>query len=210
MIVSLTGTLIATTPTTVVLDVNGVGFELGISASTARALPATGEAGVTLLVRMVVREDALALYGFATAEERVLFDKLCAISGVGPKLALSVLSTFSAEALAEVVAAKDATRMATVPGVGKKLAGRMLLELESAFARDTELQGLLHTGDRSAGDAPGAASATGTEAEVISALLSMGFTPQEATLAVEGHEDAGATTTEAMVAYALRKLGGGI
>ena len=201
MIVSLTGTLIATTPTTVVLDVNGVGFELGISASTARALPATGEA---------VREDALALYGFATAEERVLFDKLCAISGVGPKLALSVLSTFSAEALAEVVAAKDATRMATVPGVGKKLAGRMLLELESAFARDTELQGLLHTGDRAAGDAPGAASATGTEAEVISALLSMGFTPQEATLAVEGHEDAGATTTEAMVAYALRKLGGGI
>ena len=120
MIVQLTGTLVEVTPSRVVMDVGGVGYELGVSSTTAAALPHVGEAGVTVLARMIVREDAMELYGFATREERALFDQLRAISGVGPKLALSVLSTFSPATLAQVVIAQDAARMAQVPGVGRK------------------------------------------------------------------------------------------
>ena len=129
MIVQLTGTLVEVLPSRVVLDVGGVGYELGVSSTTAASLPHAGEAGVTVLTRMIVREDAMELYGFATREERALFDQLRAISGVGPKLALAVLSTFTASQLATVVAAEDAARMAQVPGVGKKKASRLLVEL---------------------------------------------------------------------------------
>ena len=116
MIVRLTGTLVEVLPTHVVLDVNGVGYELGVSANTAASLPPTGEAGVTLLTRLIVREDAMELYGFSTREERALFDRLVAISGVGPKLALSVLSTFKPQELATVVATEDVGRMSQVSG----------------------------------------------------------------------------------------------
>ena len=125
MIVQLTGTLVEVLPTHVVLDVGGVGYELGVSSSTAAALPQAGEAGVTVLTRLIVREDAMDLYGFATREERALFDRLVAISGVGPKLALSVLSTFSPAQLATVVATQDIGRMAQVPGVGKRKGRRL-------------------------------------------------------------------------------------
>ena len=104
MIVQLTGTLIEALPTHAVLDVQGVGYEVGISYNTASELPSVGTPGVTLLTRMVVREDAMELYGFTSREERTLFDRLVAISGVGPKLALSVLSTFKPAALADAVA----------------------------------------------------------------------------------------------------------
>ena len=124
MIVQLTGTLVEVMPTYAVIDVGGVGYEVGISHNTAAELPSVGTAGVTVLTRMVVREDAMELYGFMSREERTLFDRLIAISGVGPKLALSVLSTFKPAALATVVATQDANRMAQVPGVGKRKAQR--------------------------------------------------------------------------------------
>lgn len=213
MIVQLTGTLVEVTPGQVVLDVAGVGYELGVSAATAADLPAVGSPGVTLLVRMVVREDSLTLFGFSSREERSLFDRLCAISGVGPKLALSVLSTFTPSQLAGVVAAQDSTLMAKVPGVGKRLAGRLLLELEGVFAKDAQLVGLA-TAARVAGEgfaptmplvAPAGASAV--EADVTGALLAMGFTEQEASLALEGHEDAGALDVKSALEFALRRLG---
>ena len=119
MIVQLTGTLVSVLPTRVVIDVGGVGYELGVSSTTAAALPPVGEAGVTILTRMIVREDAMELYGFATREERALFDQLRAIVGVGPKLALSALSTFTPAQLAQVVSTQDISRMAQVPGVGR-------------------------------------------------------------------------------------------
>ena len=125
MIVQLTGTLLEVLPTHVVLDVGGIGYELGVSSSTAAALPQVGEAGVTILTRLIVREDAMDLYGFSTREERALFDRLRAISGVGPKLALAVLSTFSPAQLATVVATQDIGRMAQVPGVGKRKGQRL-------------------------------------------------------------------------------------
>ena len=210
MIVQLTGILLEVLPTHVVLDVGGIGYELGVSSSTAAALPQVGEAGVTILTRLIVREDAMDLYGFSTREERALFDRLRAISGVGPKLALAVLSTFSPAQLATVVATQDIGRMAQVPGVGKRKGQRLLVELEGVFTKDAELRGLVGLEQptlTTAASAP--VPAASVAAEATDALLSMGFSPQEAELALEGHEEAGATTIEKALSYALKRLGGG-
>ena len=210
MIVQLTGILLEVLPTHVVRDVGGIGYELGVSSSTAAALPQVGEAGVTILTRLIVREDAMDLYGFSTREERALFDRLRAISGVGPKLALAVLSTFSPAQLATVVATQDIGRMAQVPGVGKRKGQRLLVELEGVFTKDAELRGLVGLEQptrTTAASAP--VPAASVAAEATDALLSMGFSPQEAELALEGHEEAGATTIEKALSYALKRLGGG-
>ena len=211
MIVQLTGTLLEMLPTHIVLDVGGVGFELGVSSTTAASLPHVGESGVTVLARMVVRDGSMELYGFATREERALFDQLRAISGVGSKLALSVLSTFSPAALAQIVATQDTARMAQVPGVGRKKASRLIVELSDVFSKDAELRGLVGLSSPDAASLPlaTAAAGAGVEADAAEALLSMGFTSQEAELALEGHADAGATSVEQVLAYALRRLGSG-
>jgi Holliday junction DNA helicase RuvA len=209
MIVQLSGTLVAVSPSSVVLDVGGVGYELGVSATTAASLPEVGTPGVTLLTRLVVREGDIRLYGFARHEERSLFDALCQVSGVGPKLALAALSTFTVGELAQIALAGDAKRMSAVPGVGKKLASRLVLELQNAFEGDAELRGLAGL---SAADVPADAQPTtqdGLVAEVTAALLQMGFTPQEAKLALDGLEDSGAATESAALSYALKRLGGG-
>ena len=208
MIVYLTGTLLEATPSTVVLDVGGVGYELGISATTAASLPEVGSAGVSLFVRMVVREGAVDLYGFSTRDERTLFDKLVGISHVGPKLALSVLSTFSPAGLVAVVAADDVAGMSRVPGVGKKTASRLIMELTDVFAKDPSLSGLAADAASPSVAKDAAPVASSVETDVMEALLSMGFTSQEAELALEGHEEAGAATVEKALAYALRRLGG--
>ena len=210
MIVQLTGTLVEAMPTYIVLDVGGVGFELGVSSNTVASLPSIGEAGVTVFTRMVVREEAMELYGFARREERALFDRLIAISRVGPKLALAVLSTFTPVQLATVVAAQDVTRMSQVPGVGKKSAQRLLVELEGVFAKDAELRGLV--GLEHAVQAPvlpSSAASVDLSSEATDALLSMGFTPQEAQLALEGLDDAGVRSIEQALSFALRRLGKG-
>ena len=211
MIVQLTGTLLEVLPTHIVLDVGGVGFELGVSSTTAASLPHVGESGVTVLVRMVVRDDAMELYGFATREERALFDQLRAISRVGSKLALAILSTFSPSALAQVVTMQDAARMAQVPGVGRKTASRLIVELSDVFSKNAELRGLVGLSSPDAASLPlgPAAAGAGVEADATEALLSMGFTSQEAELALEGHAEAGAVSVEQVLAYALRRLGSG-
>ena len=209
MIVQLTGTLVEVTPSQVVLDVNGVGYLLGVSGLTASSLPAVGTERVTVLTRMAVRENDVTLYGFSSREERALFDRLVAVSGVGPKVALSVLSTYSPQQLYEVVTAEDARLMARVPGVGKKTAERLVLELKGVFTKDAELFGLvggegLFAPDTRGTSAPGVAS---VDDDVTSALLSMGFTAREIELALAGREEAGATSLEAAVAYALKRMG---
>ena len=211
MIVQLTGTLLEVLPSRIVLDVGGVGYELGVSSTTAAALPHVGEAGVTVLARMIVREDAMELYGFATRDERALFDQLRAISGVGPRLALAVLSTFTPAALAQIVTAQDASRMAQVPGVGRKKASRLIVELSDVFSKNAELRGLVGLSEPDAASLPlsQAAASAGVESDATEALLSMGFTSQEAALALEGHAEAGAVTIEQVLAYALRRLGSG-
>ncbi len=207
MIVQLTGTIVELFPTHAVIDCMGVGYELGISAITASQLPAVGTSGVTVLTRLIVREDAQELYGFATREERALFDQLRAISGVGPKLALAVLSTFTPAQLATVVTTQDAARMALVPGVGRKKATRLLVELSDVFQKNAELKMLVGLTE-----APGAASSAPSNApasEAADALLSMGFTSAEVELALDGAAEAGVSSTKDLLSYALKRLGGG-
>ena len=207
MIVQLTGTIVELFPTHAVIDCRGVGYELGISTLTAQALPAVGTSGVTILTRLIVREDAQELYGFATREERALFDQLRAISGVGPKLALAVLSTFTPAQLATVVVTQDAGRMAQVPGVGRKKASRLLVELSDVFSKNIELKQLVGLTD--ALPAPKESVRDVPAQEAADALLSMGFTSAEVALALEGAAEAGIASTKDMLSYALRRLGGG-
>src|SRR4249920_1506819 len=129
MIGRLSGRLAAKNPPQVVVDVAGVGYEVDVPLSTFYNLPATGDPE-TLHTHLVVREDAHVLYGFATLEERAAFRKLIRISGVGARAALSVLSGLSVSDLAQAVTLQDTARLTKVPGIGKKTAERLLLELK--------------------------------------------------------------------------------
>lgn len=212
MISQLTGALVEVLPSQVVMDVGGVGFLMGVSANTAAQLPAVGTSGVTLQTRLLVKENSLELYGFSSQDERAVFDRLIAVSGVGPKLALAVLSTFSPASLATIVQLQDVTRMSQVPGVGRKKAQRLLVELQDVFAKDATLRGLVGLTEPAPGPAAGSALPQTDEsmvAEATSALLSMGFTPQEAELALKDHQEAQVDTLEKLLAFALRRLGGG-
>lgn len=204
MISQLSGVLVEAVPSAIVIDVHGVGFELGISGTTAASLPPVGEE-VRVYTRMVVREDSCTLFGFASKDERTMFDRLVAVSGVGAKLALAILSMFSAGQLYTVVMAEDAKAMATVSGVGKKTAQRLILELKSVFAKDKSLVAAEVPSVALPLDvaAPQASSAID---DATAALLSMGFTPAEVTLALEGYDGAG-MRVEDLLGAALRRLG---
>src|SRR4030095_5193809 len=138
MIGRLQGVLADKNPPQIVVDCNGVGYEVDVPMSTFYNLPAAGEK-VTLLTHMVVREDAQLLYGFGSSGEREAFRQLIKISGVGPRTALSVLSGMSVADIAEAVTAQDAGRLVKVPGIGKKTAERLLLELKGKFGPDLGL-----------------------------------------------------------------------
>jgi len=166
----LSGTLLEKHPPQIVIDVNGVGYEVDVPMSTLYNLPATGER-VTLLTHFAVREDAQQLYGFLTAAERDTFRQLIRISGVGPKLALAVLSGLSVADLAQAVALQEAGRLTKIPGVGKKTAERLLLELKGKLA--DEIVGA--TG----------ATARGVGGDVLNALIALGYSEKEAALAVK-------------------------
>ncbi|MBI4808434.1 MAG: Holliday junction branch migration protein RuvA [Nitrosomonadales bacterium] len=166
MIGRLSGTLLEKNPPQILLDVQGVGYEVDVPMSTFYNLPALNEK-VVLHTHFVVREDAQLLYGFATHEERVAFRQLLKIGGVGPKLALSVLSGLSIADLAAAVANKDAGRLTKIPGVGKKTAERLLLELQGKFNVSV------------AGSTQGAAS-TSSASDIVNALLALGYNEKEA------------------------------
>lgn len=202
MISLLHGTLIEATSSVAVVDVSGVGFEMGISGTTAAALPAVG-AECLLYTRLVVREDALTLYGFASKDERQMFDRLVAVSGVGPRLALAVLSKFSVSQLYSVVMAEDVKGMSTVSGVGKKTAQRLILELKSVFAKD---KGFVPTETLPLPVSSVAPTAATPLDDARAALLSMGFSPQEAELALDGY-DGQDLSVEKLIRAALCRLG---
>ncbi len=169
MIGRILGELAEKNPPQVIVVSHGVGYEIDVPMSTFYHLPRTGET-VTLLTHMVVREDAHLLYGFLTAGERTAFRQLLKISGVGPKVALSVLSGLSVDDLAVAVASQDAARLTKVPGVGKKTAERLVLELRDKL--------------------PVAVSAVRTDAspargDVVNALLGLGYNEREAQGAVK-------------------------
>lgn len=209
MIAQLTGSVVERFSDQVVLDVGGVGFLLGVSATTVAQLPEQGSSDVTLYTRLLVRESAMELYGFSSRDERAVFDRLVAVSGVGPKLALAILSVFTPATLATIVRLKDASRLSQVPGVGRKKVQHLLVELQDVFAQDGELRDLVGADEPS----PAAPGPSETDESIVreasSALLSMGFTSQEIERALEGRTRADAGTLEKTLSYALRRLGGG-
>ena len=166
MIGRLSGILLEKNPPQILLDVQGVGYELDVPMSTFYNLPALHEK-VVLHTHFVVREDAQLLYGFATGEERIAFRQLLKISGVGPKLALSVLSGLSLGDLSLAVANKDAGRLTKIPGVGKKTAERLLLELQGKFTA---------TGAGTSSVTPASSSAS----DIVNALQALGYNDKEA------------------------------
>ncbi len=171
MIGLLKGRLAAKHPPQVLVEVGGVGYEVDVPMSTFYNLPAAGEA-VTLHTHLVVREDAHVLYGFATQEERAAFRELIRISGIGARTALSVLSGLSVAELAQAVALQEAARLTRVPGIGKKTAERLLLELKGKLAEP--LAGVPE------------ARAAGTTADILNALVALGYSEKEALGAIKG------------------------
>ena len=161
MIGRVAGVLVEKNPPQILVEVAGVGYEIEVPMSTFYNLPASGER-VTLLTHLVVREDAHLLYGFATDPERRAFRQLLKISGVGPRIALAVLSGMSVGELVEAVAAQESGRLVKVPGIGKKTAERLLLELKGKL-------GVL-----------GAAAGTEKAGDVLNALLALGYSEKEA------------------------------
>ena len=170
MIGRLQGTLAEKNPPQVLVDCNGVGYEVDVPMSTFYNLPTLGDK-VSLLTHFVVREDAQILYGFATAAEREAFRQLIKISGVGPRTALSVLSGMSVADIAQAVTAQDAGRLVKVPGIGKKTAERLLLELKGKFGADI---------------GAGSASVTSdAQADILQALVALGYSDKEAALTLK-------------------------
>lgn len=203
MIAFLNGQLVARRPSSIYLDVNGVGFEVLMPQSSIAKLPETGSP-VQVMTYLQVRDDGLSLFGFLSIEEKALFEELIDVSGVGPKLALAALSFYSPQELAGAIAAQDVARISKIPGVGKKTAQRIILELKGAI--DGGLDGLLGDAshDASAGSAL-SASQDSTLKGIADALLGMGFTSAEAELALVGApEDA---SESAILQYALKRLG---
>jgi Holliday junction DNA helicase RuvA len=170
MIGRLQGTLAEKNPPQVLVDCNGVGYEVDVPMSTFYNLPAPGEK-VTLLTHFVVREDAQILFGFGTAGEREAFRQLIKISGVGPRTALSVLSGMSVADIAQAVTAQDAGRLIKVPGIGKKTAERLLLELKGKIGADL--------GNAVAG------AGSDAQADIQQALLALGYSEKEAAAALK-------------------------
>lgn len=194
MIAFLQGKLASKAFDYVVLDVSGVGYKIMLSGQSIAHLPELG-AEVQLLTKMIVKEDDVALYGFQNTTEQNVFEKLIGVSGIGPKAALSILSSYSAEDVIAIIVAQDAARMQKAPGIGKKTASRIILELKDSFAQESDN---LLTQNPSA---PSSSALQGAR----EALLSMGFTSTEIDLALKG-----APTDEnesGLLQYALKRLG---
>ena len=171
MIGRLNGTLLEKTPPQVLVDCHGVGYEVDVPMSTFYHLPAVGQP-VTLLTHFVVREDAQLLYGFATAEERSVFRQLLRITGVGARTALSILSGMNVADLAQAVSQQESARLLKVPGIGKKTAERLLLELKGKIGADLPLV------------AGTAVAQNEQQHDILQALVALGYSEREAAAAV--------------------------
>jgi Holliday junction DNA helicase RuvA len=192
VIAHVTGRVVSKTSLSCVIDVGGMGLRLSMSTTSLSHLPADGDE-VTVYTHLHVREDELSLFGFESLEEQELFEKLITVSGIGPKVALSALSALSARDLAGAIAREDDALIATVPGIGRKTAQRLIIELKDRL-------GAGELGPRSS-------ARSGARAEATDALSSMGFSPAEVAVALKGYEGPG--DAQALLRYALKRLGGG-
>jgi Holliday junction DNA helicase RuvA len=170
MISRLRGSIADKTPPHVIVDCAGVGYEVGVPMSTFYNLPTVGET-VTLLTVHIVREDAQLLYGFATESERHAFKELTKVSGIGPRTALAVLSGMSVADLAQAITLQDAARVTTVPGIGKKTAERLLLELKGKLGADLGVLGVSSVPDG--------------QGDIVRALSALGYSDKEALIAMK-------------------------
>ena len=200
MIGRLRGTLAEKQPPHLLLDVGGVGYEVEVPMTTLYRLPAQGEI-VTLHTHLVVREDAHLLYGFGEKRDRELFRELIRLNGVGPKLALALMSSLEVDELVRCVQAQDTAALVKVPGVGKKTAERLLVELKDRFKAWENLPSIAPLVMPSQA-MPAVASA---EADAVSALVALGFKPQEASRAVAAVEGEGLSSEE-LIRRALKGM----
>ncbi|AVO41510.1 Holliday junction branch migration protein RuvA [Simplicispira suum] len=170
MIGKLTGTLLEKNPPEVLVDCNGVGYEVQVPMSTFYNLPPIGER-VSLLTQFIVREDAQLLYGFASVQERAAFRELIKVAGVGPRTALAVLSGMGVGDLAQAISLQEAGRLVKVPGIGKKTAERLLLELKGKLGAELSGAAALVKSD--------------AQADILQALLALGYNDKEAAAALK-------------------------
>lgn len=192
MIGSIAGVLTLKAPPHLQLEVGGIGYEIEAPMSTFYGLPAVGERA-RLLTHLVVREDAHLLYGFATEGERALFRQLLKISGIGPRIALAILSGVSDAAFAHAVREQDAAALMRIPGVGRKTAERLIVEMRDRLEASAPKE------------AGAAAPPAGAEAEAYSALVALGYKPQEATRLLKSVDSEGQVlSTEETIRRALQ------
>jgi Holliday junction DNA helicase RuvA len=171
MIGRIAGVLLEKNPPYLLVDCGGVGYEIAVPMSTFYNLPNSGEK-IVLLTQLIVREDAHLLYGFGTQQERTTFRELLKISGIGARMALAVLSGMSVQELAQAVTMQDAARLTRTPGIGKKTAERLLLELKGKLGADL-------------GTVAGTVSGPDHASDILNALLSLGYSEKEALVSVK-------------------------
>jgi Holliday junction DNA helicase RuvA len=193
MIAAVRGEVLVRRPDHVVIDAGGVGYRLTVSAETLKAVPATGR-DAFLHAELIARDDSLALYGFGSEEERELFGELVSVSGVGPKVAIAALSGGPARELLRAIASGDAKRFQAVPGIGKRTAERIIVELREKVAGTLEEE------------VGGSAAGAGGDARSLArdGLVNLGYAPLEAEQLLDGLEGGDA---ESLIAGALRKAG---
>ncbi len=197
MIAQLTGILARKSPEQLIVDVGGVGYQVFVSLNCLYQLPAAGER-VRLLIHTNLRENALELFGFGDADERHLFTLLVGVSGIGPRLALNILSGMPVRELVGALEAGDLVRLVSIPGVGKKTAERLVVELRDRVK--------LLQGARGAAAGPGRGG--GLETEAVSALVNLGYRRAEAERAAKAAHDAGGESLEGIIRDALKRLSG--
>ncbi|NEX18890.1 Holliday junction branch migration protein RuvA [Thiorhodococcus mannitoliphagus] len=199
MIGRLRGEIVSKQPPQLLLDVGGVGYELEAPMSTFYDLPAVGET-VTLITHLAVREDAQVLYGFMREHDRALFRALLKVSGVGARMALAILSGMDAARFAQCVEQEDSTALTRIPGVGKKTAQRLLIEMRDRIpGLDTAMPGLSRPSAAPVDDRDQAM------ADAVSALVALGYRPPDASRMARAVDD-GAKTSEEIIRAALRSV----
>jgi Holliday junction DNA helicase RuvA len=201
VIAALSGTLVAKMPTSALVQIGGITMRVLISVSCFETLPALGRE-VHLITHLHVREDALQLYGFADEVERAMFEHLISVGGIGPRVAVGILSGATASRVREAIELGDADFLVTLPGVGKKLAQRVLVELREKLA-----PGVLTVPAPAASGTPGAFQGGGRAGDAAAALMSLGFTRGGAQTAIQGalKELGDEASAEALVRKALQQ-----
>ena len=196
MISFLRGTLASKTQEGAHIEVNGIGYLVGMSQSSLAKLPETGEP-VYIHTYLQVREDSLSLFGFLSLDEKELFLRLIGVSGVGPKVALAAISSFTPAALVNAIVTQDVSLVSRIPGVGKKTASRIILELKDVLGSN-----LPSFSDNKL------VSPSLSTSQAVDALMSMGFTSQEVDLALQEAPEGGSESV--LIQYALKRLGEGV